>query len=84
MESEGKPNPKTQGTFKPSPLKEGRTRAFRRAFAALKGMKLKDFLADSVMPSKHQQLGDPYKKKLKAKRKMRLKMTKASRRINRR
>lgn len=83
---EGKPNPKTKGTFKPSPLKEGKTRAFRRAFAALKGLKLTDFLSSEVLPSKHGggRSGDPYKKKYKAWRKMRRKMANASRKRNRR
>lgn len=77
----------SKGTFKPSPRKEGRDRSVRRMMQRLSGVRLQDFLewGPSNMPSKNSggQRNDPYKKKHKAHRKMRMKMARRSRRINR-
>lgn len=85
-ESEGKPNPKTKGTFKPSPLKGGRSRTVRRLLQKLSGVRLTEFLEwGENIPSKHSegQRSDPYKKKHKARRKLRGKIAYASRKMNR-
>lgn len=75
------------GTFKPSPPKEGRSRDIRRLMKSLSGIRLQEFLewGPTTLPSKNSrgQHGDPYKKKYKARRKIRMKMARRSRRINR-
>ncbi len=85
-EGEGKPNPKSKGTFTPSKPKGGSSRSVRRLLKKLTGVRLQEFIAWGENVPSHHTKGrrhDPYKKKLKARRKMRLRMTKASRRINR-
>lgn len=79
------PIPGSEGTFKPSPSKENTPRALRRLLKSFKKVKLREFLKDNTLPSKHGsgKAQDPYKKKYKARRKMRRKMAYASKRINR-
>jgi hypothetical protein len=86
QKSEGKSQNQSE-RFTPSPPKGGRSRSFRRLLKKLTGVRLTEFLEwGENVPSKHAsgKRNDPYKKKYKAWRKMRMKMAKASRRINRR